>query len=180
MRAFALPSILFLAACVAADAPKTISNPNTPPVTVKGNGQSPTLAARLTVAAFFANNKRFYIRGVDYQPSSSLQQPNVANPLDGSSKVADPLLDIPSFKRDIAEFKKLGINTIRVYTVDNAPEANHDEGMKMLADAGIYLALDVNTPKNSLNRLNETTIHASYNDVRLLLSGPHANIGRST
>jgi Glucanosyltransferase len=33
----------------------TISNANTPPITVKGN-------------AFFANNQRFYIRGVDYQP----------------------------------------------------------------------------------------------------------------
>jgi hypothetical protein len=37
----------------------TISNPNTPPVTVKGN-------------AFFVNNQRFYVRGVDYQPGWSL------------------------------------------------------------------------------------------------------------
>jgi 1,3-beta-glucanosyltransferase GAS5 len=36
----------------------TVSNPNTPPVTVKGN-------------AFFANNQRFYVRGVDYQPGPS-------------------------------------------------------------------------------------------------------------
>ena len=47
-------------------------------------------------------------------------------------------------------FKKLGLNTIRVYTVDNS--ANHDECMNALAEAGIYLALDVNTPKYSLNR----------------------------
>jgi hypothetical protein len=37
----------------------TVSNANTPPVTIKGN-------------AFYANNKRFYIRGVDYQPGMSL------------------------------------------------------------------------------------------------------------
>jgi hypothetical protein len=80
--------------------------------------------------------------------------------------VTDPLLDIPQFTSHVAEFKKLGINTIRVYTVDNAAEANHDESMKLLADAGIYLALDVNTPKNSLNRLDEKAIHLSYNDVR--------------
>ena len=55
-------------------------------------------------------------------------------------------------KRDVAEFKKLGINTVRVYTVDNT--LNHDQCMSMLSDAGIYLALDVNTPKYSLNRAN--------------------------
>lgn len=51
---------------------------------------------------------------------------------------------------------------MRVYTVDNT--ANHDECMSALADAGIYLALDVNTPKYSINR-NEPA--ESYNDVYL-------------
>lgn len=87
--------------------------------------------------AFFAGNNRFYIRGVDYQPG-------------GSSKATDPIADIDTCKRDVAEFKKLGINTIRVYTVDNS--AQHDECMSALADAGIYLALDVNSPKYSINR----------------------------
>lgn len=49
--------------------------------------------------------------------------------------------------------------------MDNA--ANHDECMKVLADAGIYLALDVNSPAYSLNRENEWSLHASYNDVYL-------------
>jgi hypothetical protein len=39
--------------------------------------------------------------------------------------------------------------------------------MKMLDDAGIYLALDANTPKYSLNRETEDTLHRSYNDVYL-------------
>ena len=65
----------------------------------------------------------------------------------------------------MAEFEKLGINTIRVYTVDNS--ANHDECMKALADAGIYLALDVNSPKYSLNRKDLPSIEMSYNDVYL-------------
>lgn len=47
-------------------------------------------------------------------------------------------------------FTTLGINTLRVYTVDNS--AKHDDCMKALADAGIYLALDLNTPKYSLVR----------------------------
>ena len=99
--------------------------------------------------AFFSGSDRFYIRGVDYQPG-------------GSSNVADPIADENGCKRDISEFQKLGINTIRVYTVDNT--ANHDACMSALADAGIYLVLDVNTPKYSLNRQDPAP---SYNDVYL-------------
>ena len=65
-------------------------------------------------------------------------------------------------KRDIAKFKELGINTVRVYTVDNTAE--HDTCMNALADAGIYLALDVNTPKYSINRASP---QVSYNKVYL-------------
>ncbi|GME33840.1 Beta-glucanosyltransferase [Neofusicoccum parvum] len=112
------------------------SSGKTPQVTVKGN-------------AFWAGSERFYVRGVDYQPG-------------GSSQVEDPIATPEQCKRDIEKFKDLGINTVRVYTVDNS--ANHDECMGLLADAGIYLALDVNTPKYSLNRNEPKT---SYNDVYL-------------
>jgi len=104
-----------------------------PTVTVKGN-------------AFFAGDERFYVRGVAYQPG-------------GAADAADPLINIPNLTRDVANFKKLGINTIRVYTVDNS--ASHDEGMKLLADAGIYLALDANTPEFSLNRQDNQTPNPS-------------------
>ncbi|OAX84850.1 hypothetical protein ACJ72_00778 [Emergomyces africanus] len=106
------------------------------PITVKGN-------------AFWKGNERFYIRGVDYQPG-------------GASKVEDPLADPKGCKRDIAKFKELGLNTIRIYTVDNSQD--HDECMEELAAAGIYLVLDVNTPKYSINRKEP---EVSYNDVYL-------------
>ena len=99
--------------------------------------------------AFWAGENRFYVRGVDYQPG-------------GSSEAKDPIADVDGCKRDIEEFKKLGINTVRVYTVDNS--ADHDECMGLLADAGIYLALDVNTPKYSINRGDPAP---SYNKVYL-------------
>ena len=54
---------------------------------------------------------------------------------------------------------------MRVYTVDNS--ADHDACMNALADAGIYLALDVNTPAYSLNRADNASIALSYNDVYL-------------
>jgi len=79
------------------------------------------------------------------------------------------MADIANFKRDVKEFQKLGINTIRMYTVDNSASANHDEAMKALADAGVYVALDVNTPLNSLNRKDEKALHISYNEVRRFL-----------
>ena len=76
--------------------------------------------------------------------------------------MADPIADANGCQRDIAEFTKLGINTVRVYSVDNSQ--NHDTCMNALAAANIYLVLDVNTPKYSLNRADPA---ASYNDVYL-------------
>lgn len=122
--------VLSLVALSAASALKPRAS--LPAVEVKGN-------------AFFANGNRFYIRGVDYQPG-------------GSSDVADPIADANGCKRDIDYFKQLGLNAIRVYTVDNT--ADHDECMNALADAGIYLILDVNTPLYSLNRADP---NPSYN-----------------
>ncbi|KAI1851084.1 hypothetical protein JX265_002869 [Neoarthrinium moseri] len=87
--------------------------------------------------AFWAGSDRFYIRGIDYQPG-------------GSSGDKDPLADTTICKRDIAKFKELGVNTIRVYMIDNSE--NHDECMTELANAGIYLVLDLNNPKYSIHR----------------------------
>ncbi|BDD57785.1 beta-glucanosyltransferase [Monascus purpureus] len=125
------------ASAVMAAPSKTIAaRDDVTPITVKGN-------------AFFKGEDRFYIRGVDYQPG-------------GSSKLADPIADADGCKRDIAKFQQLGLNTIRVYSVDNSQD--HDECMNALADAGIYLVLDVNTPKYSINRAEPSI---SYNDVYL-------------
>ncbi|RYO74979.1 hypothetical protein DL766_009098 [Monosporascus sp. MC13-8B] len=87
--------------------------------------------------AFFAGDRRFYVRGIDYQPG-------------GSSKNIDPLADTNICGRDIPKFRELGVNTIRVYSVDN--HRDHTECMNMLNDAGIYLVLDVNSPSYSIRR----------------------------
>ncbi|KAI5780234.1 Glucanosyltransferase-domain-containing protein [Peziza echinospora] len=81
-----------------------------------------------------ATGDPFFIKGVDYQPGGS----------SGFKTGADPLSDPDKCARDIYLFQKLGINTIRVYSVD--PEVNHDKCMTLLAAAGIYLVLDVNSP----------------------------------
>lgn len=74
--------------------------------------------------------------------------------------MVDPLADTTICNRDIKKFKDLGVNTIRIYTVDNSKK--HDACMKALDDAGIYLILDVNSPKWSLNRADPLP---SYNTV---------------
>ncbi|KAG5926225.1 beta-glucanosyltransferase [Claviceps africana] len=129
MKAFAFASALAAIGTVTASPTPTEPEPpskraNFPTVTASGN-------------AFYAGKDRFYLRGIDYQPG-------------GSSANEDPLGDPDICLRDIAKFKDLGVNTIRVYAVDN--KANHDKCMQALQDANIYLVLDVNNPKYSLNR----------------------------
>ncbi|CAR26849.1 ZYRO0C02926p [Zygosaccharomyces rouxii] len=95
----------------------------------------------------------FFIKGVDYQPG-------------GSSEVTgenDPLSDPSACARDVVLFQDLGINTIRIYSLN--PDLNHDKCMSMLAVAGIYLILDVNSPLQNqhLNRYEPwTTYNPAY------------------
>lgn len=102
--------------------------------------------------AFFheGSTERFYMRGLDYQPG-------------GSSKLYDPLADPDTCERDLEYFKDLGINTIRVYSIDNTK--NHTECMNKLADAGIYLILDTNIPQASIAR--DKGANCSYNTMYL-------------
>lgn len=101
------------------------------------------------------SGKAFFVRGVDYQPGGSAAV---------GTKKQDPLSDIDSCNRDIALFKSLGINTIRVYSVDTS--LNHDKCMTALADAGIYLVLDVNSPLPN-QHLHDTEPWTTYNPFYL-------------
>ncbi|KAI2467544.1 glycoside hydrolase family 72 protein [Annulohypoxylon bovei var. microspora] len=141
MRSFALASALAAASMVQAG--PTPTEPELP----KRADSLPTVTA--SGNAFWAGSDRFYIRGIDYQPG-------------GSSANSDPLVDTDTCKRDIAKFKELGVNTVRVYSVDNS--ADHKDCMQALNDAGIYLVLDVNNPQYSINRDKPAP---SYNDVYL-------------
>lgn len=107
-------------------------------------------------------DERFYIRGADYQPG-------------GSSNLTDALADADICARDIPYFQKLGLNAIRVYSVDNTQD--HSECMQKLEDAGIYVILDVNLPKASISRWE---IECSYNLEYLTEVLPQSTVLRTT
>ena len=53
------------------------------------------------------------------------------------SSYIDPLSSAQNCTRDLPYLKQLGVNAVRVYSVN--PANNHDDCMKMLSDAGIYV-----------------------------------------
>jgi len=88
---------------------------------------------------------------VDYQPGGS----------SGVSADSDPLSDIQKCARDTYLFQDLGINTIRVYSIN--PNLDHDKCMTLLANAGIYVVLDVNSPMEH-QHLNRYEPWSTYNE----------------
>lgn len=75
---------------------------------------------------FNEDGSQFFIKGVAYQLTPD-----------------DPLLDKDQCSRDASLMKDLGANSIRVYHVD--PSQDHTDCMTVLADAGIYLLVDLDT-----------------------------------
>ncbi|KAI9290627.1 glycolipid anchored surface protein GAS1, partial [Neoconidiobolus thromboides FSU 785] len=92
---------------------------------------------------------QFFMKGVAYQPRAGGNY--------------DPLADVAGCKRDIPHLKALGTNTIRVY--ETYSNKSHDECMKLLDEAGIYVLLDLPTPDVSINRNQpayDTTVYNFY------------------
>ncbi|GAO18256.1 uncharacterized protein UV8b_01270 [Ustilaginoidea virens] len=75
---------------------------------------------------FNKDGSQFFIKGVAYQLVPQ-----------------DPLVDTEQCKRDFSLMRELGVNTIRVYHVDD--DGKHDGCMKAMDDAGIYLLVDLDT-----------------------------------
>ncbi|KKA28986.1 hypothetical protein TD95_004626 [Thielaviopsis punctulata] len=70
------------------------------------------------------SGNQFFIKGLAYQ-----------------LRPDDPLIDTDQCSRDVELMKELGVNTLRVYHVDES--ADHDGCMKVFEDAGIYLTIDL-------------------------------------
>nr|ODN88560.1 1,3-beta-glucanosyltransferase [Cryptococcus depauperatus CBS 7841]ODN92877.1 1,3-beta-glucanosyltransferase [Cryptococcus depauperatus CBS 7855] len=93
---------------------------------------------------------RFFIKGVAYQPQGEMGMSSESNAANGGfpepSTFHDPLSSPQNCTRDLPFLKQLGVNTLRVYSVNSS--LNHDECMKALSNAGIYVLLDLSLPLN--------------------------------
>ncbi|SCU80548.1 LAMI_0B02894g1_1 [Lachancea mirantina] len=105
------------------------------------------LAPIETVGSKFFNSEtgeQFFIKGIAYQPTD----PDAIIKQD--SKYLDPLADSTMCTRDIPRLMELGINTIRVYSIN--PELSHDFCMEKLVNSGIYVLIDLSEPDLSISR----------------------------
>jgi len=110
---------------------------------------------------FYENGTQFFMKGVAYQQDSA-----AAGASTGSTKFTDPLANAANCRRDVPLLKALRTNTIRTYAID--PKANHDDCMKLLDDAGIYVISDLSEPNLSVNRDDprwDVELHKRYTDV---------------
>lgn len=95
--------------------------------------------------------EQFFLKGVAYQPTKITESWN-SEIVSTETKYVDPLAEESVCMRDIPYFQKLGVNTLRVYAID--PNKNHDVCMQALAEAGIYVLLDLSEPDISIERNN--------------------------
>ncbi|KDN46053.1 hypothetical protein RSAG8_04560, partial [Rhizoctonia solani AG-8 WAC10335] len=117
------------------------------------------------------SGNRFYIKGVAYQEAGELGPETEANAANGGypepTTYIDPLALPTSCARDLPYLKQLGVNAVRVYSVNS--QLNHDECMAALDGAGIYTIIDLSLPLNgSINRAAPswtTNLQSLYTDT---------------
>ncbi|KAF8458277.1 glycoside hydrolase family 72 protein [Kalaharituber pfeilii] len=115
---------------------------------------------------FYKNGTQFFMKGIAYQADVSTQGAT------NGEAYHDPLADVEACTRDIPYLQELGTNIIRVYAVD--PSNNHDQCMRLLDDAGIYVISDLSEPETSINRDDakwDDVLYKRYTDVIDALQG---------
>ncbi|EJD55302.1 hypothetical protein AURDEDRAFT_109680 [Auricularia subglabra TFB-10046 SS5] len=88
---------------------------------------------------------RFFIKGVAYQEQGTVTQED-PDAFPEPDDFIDPLADGNACQRDLPFLTQLGVNAIRVYSVD--PSLNHDTCMSLFEQSGIYTIIDLSQPLN--------------------------------
>ncbi|KAI0963249.1 hypothetical protein AcW1_000378 [Taiwanofungus camphoratus] len=103
---------------------------------------------------YTADGNRFYIKGVAYQEQGAVSA-SASNPFLEPSTFIDPLANGTACSRDLPYLQQLGVNTIRVYSVNSS--LDHDDCMNALSNANIYTIIDLTLPLNgSIDRDDPT------------------------
>jgi hypothetical protein len=115
---------------------------------------------------YTSDQNRFYIKGVAYQEQGDVI-PSASNSFQEPSTFTDPLALGSACSRDLPYLQQLGINVIRVYSVNAS--LDHDDCMATFSNAGIYTIIDLSLPLNgSIDRLSpswSTNLLDSYIDT---------------
>ncbi|KAL7410164.1 putative 1,3-beta-glucanosyltransferase [Mrakia frigida] len=98
---------------------------------------------------------RFLLKGIAYQEAGTLAAESEANAANGGypepDSYVDPLAQGDACARDLPYLQSLGVNVVRVYSVNSS--LNHDACMAAFEGAGIYTIIDLALPLNgSINR----------------------------
>ncbi|TFK36800.1 glycoside hydrolase family 72 protein [Crucibulum laeve] len=113
--------------------------------------QAITKVQRVGRYLYNEDGSRFYIKGIAYQEQGEVVQ-SADNPFGEPSSFIDPLSLGSACSRDLPFLKELGVNAIRIYSVNSS--LNHDDCMKTFSDAGIYTIIDLALPLNgSIDRV---------------------------
>lgn len=110
------------------------------------------------------DGKQFFIKGIAYQPSRAAGDVIALNA--DNVKFIDPLAEPEICLRDLPYLQKLGVNTVRVYSIDT--DRDHDVCFEAFAKAGIYVIADLSEPDVSVVRDSptwDTTIYNRYTKV---------------
>ncbi|KAF8528028.1 Glucanosyltransferase-domain-containing protein [Hysterangium stoloniferum] len=96
------------------------------------------------------DGNRFSFKGIAYQQQGTVAtDPN--NNFPEPNDFIDPLADSSGCARDLSHLTALGVNSVRVYSVNSS--LDHDSCMQALESAGIYTIIDLSLPANgSINR----------------------------
>lgn len=101
------------------------------------------------------SQEQFFMKGIAYQPKfpdvnefEDLSENSAEDVYD--TEYIDPLSDPKICLRDIPYLVKLGVNTIRVYSIN--PLKNHDICMEELMNNNIYVVTDLSEPNTSIIR----------------------------
>ncbi|KAG8834635.1 1,3-beta-glucanosyltransferase gas1 [Serendipita sp. 399] len=98
---------------------------------------------------------RFFIKGIAYQEPGELPAEVPEGEFPEPTTFIDPLSQPSACDRDVPYLKQLGVNAVRVYSVDAS--ADHSHCMSVLSQAGIYTLIDLSLPVNgSITRQGAT------------------------